>query len=124
MVDITPRIPEGKQIISGYGAGGFVINGERVEGSVLVLPDQSISWLVTQPSQITAEAFAEIFAHKEIELLLLGTGASMVFIGPDTRALFKTRGIALDVMDTGAACRTYNVLLSEERKVAAALIAV
>jgi len=71
------------------------------------------------------EAFARVFADKDrIDVLLLGTGRTQVFPNLEIRNAFSAAGLGLEPMDTGAACRTYNVLLAEHRRVAAALIAV
>jgi uncharacterized protein len=113
----------GRQLLTGYGEGGFKINHERVEGSVILLPDQRIEWPVNDAASITLELLKPLL-DTPIELLLIGTGRSMVMIDANIRAAFKAKGIATDIMDTGAACRTYNVLLAEDRRVAAALIAV
>lgn len=124
-MDITPLIPKNKQLITGYGGGGFKINHEFVAGSLLVLPDQMLPWEVTDAANITLPALHAILHHNaSIELLLIGTGIRTALIDPAIRQLFKSKGIATDVMDTGAACRTFNVLLSEGRKAAAAVIAV
>jgi uncharacterized protein len=105
-MDITPIVGEGRQLINGYGGGGFRIAGTAYRGSVLV-------------------SFAEVrAATDEIDLLLLGCGASMTFLAEPLRAELRAAGIVTECMDTGAACRTFNVLLAEGRRVAAALIAV
>ncbi len=124
-MDITPQIPVGRTIIQGYGAGGFTIDGKRVTGSMLVFPDRLIAWPVATFDQVTPESLADITAAAPaVEILLIGSGARMLLAPAALRAALRDAGIALDVMDTGAACRTYNVLLAEERRVAAALIAV
>ena len=124
-MDITPQIPVGRTIIQGYGAGGFTIDGNRIAGSLLVFPDRVVAWPVTAFDQVTAESLAVVTAAMPaVEILLVGSGAQMVLAPAALRAALRDAGIALDVMDTGAACRTYNVLLAEERRVAAALIAI
>jgi uncharacterized protein len=125
MVDITPVIAKGKQRITGYGAGGFSVNGQRTEGSVMVLPDSTQSCALQSPSELTLEVLVPLFSGEQpVEIVLVGTGARMVQLPAGLRAELKARGIALEAMDTGAACRTYNVLLAEERRVAAVLLAV
>ena len=124
-MDITPLVPKGRQIITGYGDGGFKINQVFVGGSLLVFPERSIAWDVKDAASLTPKHFQEIMdSLPPVELVLLGTGKSMQMADSAIKTALKARGIALDVMDTGAACRTYNVLMSEERRVAAALIAV
>jgi uncharacterized protein len=120
-MDITPLIPQGKITITGYGAGGFKINNQRVEGSLLVFPDRVLPW----DGQVTLPSLEPVLGgDPAIELLLIGTGKSMGPVSPDIRHYFKSKHIALDVMDTGAACRTYDVLMGEGRRVAAALVSI
>jgi uncharacterized protein len=124
-MDITPIVGEGRQLINGYGGGGFRIAGTAYRGSVLVFPERTLSWPETDVAALTAESFAEVrAATDEIDLLLLGCGASMTFLAEPLRAELRAAGIVTECMDTGAACRTFNVLLAEGRRVAAALIAV
>ncbi len=122
-MDVTPVIPKGKQVLTGYGAGAFKINNESIPGSLFLLPDRAIAWSAAEP--FTAESLRSIYPYLEnVDILLVGTGKDMAFLPPDIRAELKAKNIAVDAMSTGAACRTYNVLLAEERRVAAALIAV
>lgn len=126
-MDVTPLIPQGKQVIDAYGDGGFRVSGVRVEGSVIVFPDKLFGWKPAALGDVTAGSLSEISAAGKagsVDLLLLGTGARMAQIDRGLRQELRAAGIVLEVMDTGAACRTYNVLLAEGRKVAAALIAV
>jgi uncharacterized protein len=125
-MDITPLIPEGRKIITGYGDGGFVINKQPLSGSIIILPDQVIPWQnATGGSAITlAMLDAVMHYEREIEILLIGCGATHTLLDFSVRHALKQRGISVDSMSTGAACRTFNVLLAEERKVAAALVAV
>jgi uncharacterized protein len=123
-MDVTPQIAAGRQIIQAYGAGGFRIAGTRHDGSVLVFPERTLPWAANAFADATAEGLAAVaVAEPKIELLLIGTGPRMMPIPAALRAHFRALGIMLDAMDTGAACRTYNVLMAEERRVAAALIA-
>ena len=121
---ITPGVPAGRQLIQGYHPGGFRIAGSAHAGSVLVLPERTFPWPVQAPDQVTPESLAPIVvAAPAVELLILGLGPRFLPVAAELRLSLKERGIALEAMDTGAACRTYNVLLAEERRVAAALIA-
>ncbi|MEX2453437.1 MAG: Mth938-like domain-containing protein [Rhodospirillaceae bacterium] len=125
MVDITPAVPQGRQLINGYGNWGFRIAGESHKGSVIVLPDRTIHWPVTAWQDVGPESFASVVeAAESVEVLLIGCGARMAMPSPAMRGALRAHGIVPETMDTGAACRTFNVLLSEERAVAAALIAV
>ena len=124
-MDITPGIPEGGQIITGYGPGLFRIAGVAHGGSVLVLPDRTLPWAVKDFAEIDMAGLAPVLSQNpSIDVLLLGCGPTMQLPSRDLRGALRAQGIVLEPMDTGAACRTYNVLLAEERRVAAALIAV
>jgi len=126
-MDVTPLIPQGKQIIDGYGEGGFRISGQRIEGSVIVFPDKVAAWNVGEADAVNADSLEAVSAAGRagtVELLLIGTGARMTRIDGALRQALRADGVVVEVMDTGAACRTYNVLMAEGRRVAAALIAV
>ncbi len=124
-MDVTPLIPQGRQIIESYGAGGFKVTGESYRGSLLVLPDWAAPWPLAVIDDLTLESLEPVLAAEPpVEVLLIGCGTAMAFIDPDLREAARRRGVALEPMDTGAACRTYNVLMAEDRRVAAALIAV
>ena len=126
-MDVTPLIPQGKQIIEAYGDGGFRVSGKRLEGSVIVFPDNTQAWPVSDPAQLSAAnlaGVAEAGRSGGVELLLIGTGARMTLIDRALRQALRADGVVVETMDTGAACRTYNVLMAEGRRVAAALIAV
>lgn len=124
-MSLTPEDPAGRQAIEAYGDGGFRVSGHRYDGSLLVLPDEVVSWSVTDMTRLDEGSLAAIQERADrIEVLLLGCGRSIAFLKPDLRAMLKDSGIAVDLMDSGAACRTYNVLMAENRKVAAALIAI
>jgi len=125
MVDITPPVPAGAQIVEAYGDGGFRIGGTLYDGSVLILPGATLRWQATSAEVITMESLAPILeADAVVELLLVGCGGVIAPLPATLRAGLRARGVAVEPMDTGAACRTFNVLLSEDRAVAAALIAV
>jgi uncharacterized protein len=119
-----PFLP-GRHPIEGYGEGGFYFGGMSHRGSILALPSGIRAWPVASIAEIDADALAPILAESGgIEILLLGCGLDPVFIEERLRAPLAAAGIRLDAMQTGAAARTYNVLLAEDRRVAAALIAV
>ncbi len=124
-MDITPEIPADRKYIDHYGDGGFRICGERYEGSVIVTPEQVRPWSVSVMAELTVTSVADIFsADPPIDLLLIGCGARIAQMPADVRVALKAKAIFADAMDTGAACRTYNVLMAEERRVAVALIAI
>ena len=111
--------------IDAYGNGGFRFAEMSHRGSLLILADGMFGWDVSSAEDITLAAMQPIIARlASPSFLLIGTGAVQVFPPLDVRQAFATAGIGLDPMSTGAAARTYNVLLAEGRAVAAALIAV
>ena len=115
----------GRHGIDAYGNGGFRFGQMSHRGSILPLPSGIRAWEVDAPAAIDARSLAPVLAEAEgIELLLIGTGADIVFLPDPLRQRLKAAGIGVDAMQTGAAARTYNILMAENRKVAAALIAV
>lgn len=119
-----PRYP-GRAPIEAYGNGGFRFAGMSHRGSLLCLGEAIVGWAPTSAEGLTLDDFAPLLAEPEgIELLLLGTGRAFLLPPAAVRAGLREAGIRIEPMDTGAACRTYNVLLTEGRPVGAALIAV
>ena len=115
----------GRHLIDAYGAGGFRFAEMSHRGSILALPSGVRAWPLTSAAELNEDAFGPVFAEAAaIELLLVGTGLDVVPLGEELRWRFRDAGIRLDVMQTGAAARTYNILAGENRRVAAALIAV
>ncbi len=121
MTDVTPLIPAGRQVVDSYGRNGFHISGVAYEGAILVTAEATIAWRVASLDDVTPDSLSVLF-DRGIEILLLGCGARMVPVPGALRAALKAQGMVIDAMDTGAACRTYNILLAEERRVAAALL--
>ena len=108
-----------------YGNGGFKFANMSHDGSLLCLPSGIYAWNVTSLDDMDLEKFDKLFAEAgEVEILLLGTGETLVPTPKSLREKCRSLGISADTMATGAAVRTYNVLVSESRAVAAALIAV
>ena len=123
-MELTRVAPEGRQVIQGHREGGFTIAGTRHEGSVLVLPDRTLPWPVRDLAAVTIESLAPITAAAaSVDILVLGCGAAFGQPGAGLREALRAHGIVTEAMDTRAACRTFNVLLAEDRRVAAALIA-
>jgi uncharacterized protein len=118
MHDIMPPIAAGMQLIQSYGASGFRIGNALYDTPVLVLPTATVAWSGDFDSAALVPLFA---AEPPIEVLLIGTGARHEMLDPAIRKSLKERGLAIDTMDTGAACRTFNILLGEARRVAVAL---
>ena len=112
------------QIIHGYGDGGFRISGQRFIGPVFVMPRQSKLWTPDEPEKLSASAILDLMPERVPPLLLLGVGAAPLFPLQNLANNLKQKGIALELMSTAAACRTWNVLISEGRNAAAALYAV
>ena len=112
--------------IDAYGEGGFRLAGERHEGSVLILKDEATAWDVTDMSGLTLDALQPVFAvgAAEVEFVLLGTGTRNALPSREVREGLRQAGIGLEFMDTPTAARIYNLLTSEGRRLAAALIAV
>jgi len=112
--------------IDAYGAGGFRLAGVWREGSLLILNDEPHRWPVTSMDELTPAAFDEVIAAglSVVEFVLLGTGAKQALPPRAVREALSAAGMGLEFMSTEAAARTYNVLASEGRRMAAALIAV
>ena len=111
--------PSERQVIQSYGEGGFRVSGTRHDGAVLVTATRTARWASAELA-----ALDPALVPADIDVLVIGCGERAAFVPPATRESFKRRGVSLEVADTPAACRTYNILLSEGRRVAAALLPV
>ena len=101
------------------------MNGTAYRGSILLLADRTLPWAATAIGEVTAASLAPVAAAEPpVEVLLIGCGASAAPLPKALRADLKAKGIVAEAMDTGAACRTFNLLMAEGRRAAAALIAV
>ena len=115
----------GRAQIEAYGNGGFRFAGMSHRGSIICLPSGIHGWAAASAAELDIAMFEKLFAETErIDILLVGMGKGPAPIPAPLRAAFRERGISSDGMSTGAAVRTFNVLLAEDRAVAAALIAV
>ena len=115
--------PAQVQVIRTYGPGRFLISDREWREPVLLTPTVTTPWNVTRAEELSLASLAALNdAPVPTELLVLGCGARAIFVPPVLRAELKAAGLALEVVDTGSACRIYNVLLAEGRRVAAALI--
>ena len=121
-MDLTPLVPAGRQVIERYAPSGFRVTGVIYHGPVLVFPDLVLPWDAASGSTATWENLAPVIEHGGVQILLLGLGRTMSPVPATLRSALRASGIALEPMDTGAACRTYNVLAAEGRQVSAALI--
>ena len=121
-MDLTPVAPVGRQIIERYAASGFRVSGVIYHGPILVFPDLTVAWEAASASDVTWETLTPVLERGGVEILLLGLGRSTGAVPAALRTALRAARIAVEAMDTGAACRTYNVLVAEDRRVAAALI--
>ena len=120
----APHLPR-QVLIDAHGAGGFRFAGLSHRGSLLCLPDGIWAWSVAAPADLTADSLALVFDRSEsLDFFILGTGAEPWAMPPPLRAHFRDAHISVDVMTTGPAVRTYNVMLMENRRIGAALIAI
>ncbi len=111
----------GRNVITGYGEGYVMVNGERRESHLIVMSDRVLAWEVAGFEALSAADFA-FLKSLDVEIVLLGTGSRQRFPHPGLTAALAQAGIGVEVMDVQAACRTYNILVAEERRVAAALL--
>jgi uncharacterized protein len=120
----APHLPRSAPI-DAYGKGGFAFADMSHRGSLLCLPDGIWAWPVTEPQQIDRYSLERVFAKANIiDTLIVGTGTE-VWIAPKAlRDALRAVHVVLDTMQTGPAIRTYNIMMGERRRVAAALIAV
>ena len=120
----APHLPRSAPI-EAYGKGGFVFDSMSHRGSLLCLPEAIWAWPVTKPTEIDKYSLARIFdAANGIDTLIIGTGTDVWLPPPALREALRAVRVVLDAMQTGPAVRTYNIMIGERRRVAAALIAV
>jgi len=111
-----------KNTITGYGEGYVMVNRQRFERSLVVLPDRILlDWPPSRFDDLAPEHLAAL-AGLDREIILLGTGTRLRFPRPEIMQSLMRSGVGVEVMDVQAACRTYNILLAEDRRVAAALL--
>lgn len=123
-MDITPLVPKGQQIIQSYAGGRFRISGQVYGGPVCVFVDETVGWPVDKAvNDLGIEDMDSLVKKKdEVDVLLIGCGKAPAPLPPGLRASLKAHGITAETMDTGAACRTWNVLIADGRRVAAVLL--
>jgi uncharacterized protein len=115
----------GKHPIDSYGDGGFRFAGMSHRGSILALPSGIYALAANEASDLCAAVLAPLFAEADaIEFVVFGTGVYSVRLADPLKSRFTDRRIRLEFMPTGAAARTYNIVLAENRRVAAVLLAV
>jgi uncharacterized protein len=119
---LQPTATRGLNTFTGYGEGYVLVNNQRHDQSLVVLPERLVTdWAATTFEALAPEHLAAL-SQLDCEILLLGTGAKLRFPRPEILRPLIERRIGVEVMDVQAACRTYNILMAEERKVAAALL--
>ena len=111
--------------IEAYGNGGFRFAGMSHRGSLLCLPGGMFAWGVNEAREVTRESLSPAFeVADELDVLFIGMGPDIAPLPAQLRDAFRERGVIVEAVSTGSAVRTYNVLLAEDRAVAAALIAI
>ena len=128
-MQITDSTASGRQVIEGYGDGAFRVSGVLHKGSLLVFADRTTPWGVSDLAEASPESLAAslaevLRAEPPFEVLLLGCGAQAAMVPKALRAALRAEGVVIEAMDSAAACRTFNLLMAEGRRAAAALIAV
>jgi len=125
-MDVTPLIKTGQQIIQSYAGGTFKVSSVSYDCPICVMPEETNAWgigKVRDVDDLKIEHFDVLIRQADdIDVVLLGAGAKMVFLPRDLKKALKESGLSVDIMDTGAACRTYNVLMAEGRRVACLLL--
>lgn len=121
-MDIMPPPSKEMHLVQSYGAGRFVVQGQEIAENVLVWPTGLKTMGVASLEDMDIDVASHISPLPE--LLIVGTGPTMRVLPNGIKEKLKDQGIKCEIMDTGAACRTYNVLTSEDRRVAAFLICV
>jgi uncharacterized protein len=124
-MDITPLISPDQQVIQSYSKDRFRVNGELRNGAVIVFTNETMKWNCSEVAKLTIGDFSEVVdRQKEIDVVLLGCGRTVDGFDRSLLPLLKDDGLVVEVMDTGAACRTYNALMAEGRRVVAMLLPV
>lgn len=114
---------QGKNLFTGYGDGHVLINAQRHDGHLIVTPDSVSAWQVETFETLTEQHFATLL-DEQPEVVLFGSGKTLRFPHPRLTAKLAEAGIGVDVMNTAAACRTFNILMAEDRRVVLALLAI
>ena len=128
MVDITPPVLDGKQLIERYGDQQFLISGEVYHSLVLVCETETHEIPATNLESVLSEnselILSRVMVARPGSILIIGTGEKIVWLRKEILAPFRASGLIVELMNTGAACRTFNVLQSESRDVSALLLPV
>ncbi len=139
-MDVTPLVKQGAQIIQSYAGGKFKVSGQVYSTPVIVSSEFTQEWktkrIVSEIEKggvsegvesgfvsLRVKDFSQVVElSQSFDVFLCGSGSEMKFLPPDVKTALKEQGVSIDIMDTGAACRTYNVLMAEGRRVLAALL--
>lgn len=120
-MDITPLVAQDSQIIQSYAHGRFTISGKNYDGPVLVRQDGVESWQGLSEDNVLESFSCVLNSSEPIDVVLLGCGKKASTLDSLILKAFSEKGIMIEAMDTGAACRTYNVLMAEGRQILALL---
>jgi uncharacterized protein len=124
-ITIEQQSSEELLLVDGYGGGGFRLMGRKFDGGVILLPSGVYPIDAKSIETLSENDFARAFnADEKPELILIGTGQSMQLLPKHIKEHLNNKGLGFDIMDTGAAARTYNVLMMENRRVSALLLPV
>ena len=110
------------QVIQAYDEGQVTVSNQVFTNNIIVTANRTIEGWTKQSAETLDQAAIDVLAALEVQVVIIGTGHRQVFPRPSLLATLTTKGVGVEVMTTAAACRTYNILLSEERPVAAALL--
>lgn len=120
----TPKLAPDLHVVQGYRPGGFTVAGVRYSGSLLVFPEQATPWSPLSPGEIDLASLDAVRTAEPVpDLLVIGMGPGFAPFPAELRQAVRAWGVVVEAMATPAACRTYNLLVAEGRRVAAALIA-
>ena len=126
-MDVTPLIKDNAKVIQSYAGGSFRVSGQVYDSAIIVMPESVLPWQIQNPAdvkELSEDDFKPLLDIKDqTDVVLLGTGEIQKFLEPALRKSLRESGLHVETMDTGAACRTYNVLMAEGRRVVAALLA-
>ena len=120
-MELIRNAPSDRQVIQGYRKG-FLVSGTRYDYPIIVLPERTVAWSGATTAHFDAQSLLGVLRGAGIDVCLVGCGARTTPLAPELRNAFRASHVGLDLMETGAACRTYNVLVVEGRRVAAALL--
>ena len=124
-LNLIPSSVNKHPLIRSYGSGGFKIDEEKYIGSLCIFRENIIPWPVNTPDEISLGTFnQEFLKDASSQVLIIGCGEKFLSPPPKLRSELRSHNIVLEWMATGAACRTFNVLITESRDVGAALLAV